>query len=92
MKKRFKDILIKFILNDGIFNEEGLGYLIIDKSSSHFPEDILNYNNIHKANIDITYIHSRMTRYLQPIDFSINKTFKAALREKYVSFWTNDIY
>ena len=61
MKKCYKDIWINYIINDEPFNNEGLGYLILDKASTYFHENILNYNVNYKANIDITYIPSSMT-------------------------------
>ncbi len=73
MTKWCKEIWLIYLINNETFNDDGLVYLMIDKASSHFPEDILNNNNTYKAIIDIAYIPSGMTRYLYPIYVSINK-------------------
>ena len=59
---------------------EGFGYLIMDKAPSHITEESLaimkNDKNL------ISFIHAGLTRFIQPLDASINKPFKDALKKK----------
>ena len=61
---------------------EGYGYLIIDKSPSHLTEASLakmkNDKNL------LSFIPKGLTRFIQPLDVSINKPFKNALKKEYV--------
>jgi len=66
------------------FNEEKSGYLILDKATSHLGKDFIDL--INSGNQEVSFIPDGMTRFYQPIDVSINKPFKIALREKYINF------
>ena len=57
----------------------------MDKATSHWHEDILN-----KYQTDfnfICFIPAELTRYFLPLDASVNKLFKTALKEKYINFF-----
>ena len=58
--------------------------LILDQATSHINNGIINYLN----NNNITYIiiPPGFTRFLQPLDLSINKPFKMALRKQYLNY------
>ena len=58
--------------------------LIFDRATSHINSDIINYMNLN--NIYYVIIPSGFTRFLQPLDLSINKPFKNALKEKYLNY------
>ena len=61
---------------------DGVGYLIMDKATSHYDNDIIKkYANENKF---ISFFPSGLTRYLQPLDVSVNKVFKNAIKEKYI--------
>ena len=61
---------------------EGYGYLILDKAPSHLTEASLaimkNDKNL------LSFIPAGLTRFIQPLDVSINKPFKDALKKEYV--------
>ena len=59
---------------------DGVGYLIMDKATSHYDNDIIKKFKF------ISFIPSGLTRYLQPLDVSINKVFKNAIKEKYIKY------
>ena len=59
---------------------DGLGYLIMDKATPHWTEDILNKYQTYKS--FISFIPAGLTRYFQPLDVSVNKPFKTVLKEK----------
>ena len=63
---------------------EGYGYLILDKAPSHLTEASLaimkNDKNL------LSFIPAGLTRFIQPLDVSINKPFKDALKKEYVNY------
>ena len=66
---------------------EGFGYLIMDKAPSHITEESLaimkNDKNL------ISFIPAGLTRFIQPLDVSINKPFKDALKKEYINYCIN---
>ena len=64
---------------------EGFGYLILDKAPSHLTEASLaimkNDKNL------LSFILARLTRFIQPLDVSINKPFKDVLEKEYVNYY-----
>ena len=56
----------------------------MDRAPSHDNTEILNI--FKGGNRDITLIPGGLTYYYQPLDVSINKPFKNALLEKYISY------
>ena len=63
---------------------DGMGFLILDKATAHIDEDIIRSQTSDYR--FISFIPAGLTRYLQPLDVSVNGPFKKALREKYVNF------
>ena len=55
-----------------------------DKASTHVNDEIIKYLNDNK--ILYVIIPTGFTRFLQPLDISINKSFKLALKNAYLSF------
>lgn len=66
------------------FYKEKKYLLIFDKATSHINSEIINYMNLN--NIYYVIIPSGFTRFLQPLDLSINKPFKNDLKEKYLNY------
>ena len=66
------------------FNNENECYLIIDKATSHITNNIINL--LKSGNREVSFIPSGLTRFLQTLDFAINKLFKQALKEQYIVF------
>ena len=66
------------------YNEEKSGFLILDKVTSHLGKDFIDILN--SSNQEVSFIPGGKTRFYKPIDISINKPFKTALREKYINF------
>ena len=62
--------------------------MILDQATSHMTTNIINI--LKSGNNDVTFIPPGLTRFLQPLDVSINKPFKQNLREKYISFCINN--
>ena len=62
----------------------GSGLLIMDKASSHINEDIIE--KCTGQFCDVSILPSGCTSILQPLDISINKPFKNALKEKYIRY------
>lgn len=57
----------------------------MDKATSHLDEDIIKrQTNDYRF---ILFIPAGLTRYLQPLDVSVNGPFKKGLREKYINFY-----
>lgn len=79
----FTKIWLKYLKSDDLFYDN-LGYLILDKATSHVTDNIIaKYKN---DNNFLTFIPSGLTRYLQPLDVVINKPFKEALKKLYVEY------
>ena len=59
----------------------------MDKASSHITEESLaimkNYKNL------ISFISAGLTRFIHPLDVSINKHFKDALKKEYINYCIN---
>ena len=55
--------------------------LILDKSPSHFNRDVIEILNEYKTNY--VFIPGGLTRYLQPLDISVNRSFQEALVREY---------
>ena len=62
---------------------------MFDKASTHVNEEIIKYLNDNK--IISVIIPAGFTRFLQPLDTSINKPFKLALKNSYLSFQQNHL-
>jgi hypothetical protein len=63
---------------------DGEGYLIMDKNTSHYDNDLIKkFTNQNKF---ISFIPSGLIRYLQPLDMPVNKVFKNAIKEKYIQY------
>ena len=73
----------EYLINGTFVNDDNYGYLIMDRASSNDNTEILNI--FKGGNRDITLIPGGITRYYLHLDVSINKPFKNALREKYIS-------
>ena len=62
--------------------------IVFDRERSHFSESIGGlFENFNSKYLLIPPGH---TTYVQPLEFSINKSFKSALHKKYTQFQTND--
>jgi len=55
--------------------------LILDKSPSHYNKKIIDLFEQNKTSY--IYIPGGLTRYLQPLDISVNKTFKESINREY---------
>ena len=64
---------------------KGEGVLILDRASSHLDNDEV-LNELKYTNQKIFYIPSGTTRLLQPLDVSVNKPFKTAIKNKYIQY------
>ena len=63
---------------------DGVGYLIIDKTTSHYDSDIIQkFTNENKF---ISFIPSSLTRYIQSLDVFVNKVFKSAIKEEFIQY------
>ena len=62
----------------------------MDKASCHCTDNIIK--EFQKGNRAITFIPGGLTRFYQPLDVSVNKLFKSALREKYIAFCIDNGY
>ena len=81
IQKRFKQIWFKYIESQDLFTD-GMGYLILDKATSHVTEKNISKNtNNYKF---MTFIPPGLTRNLQPLDVVINKPFKDAIKKLYI--------
>ena len=59
--------------------------LVMDDASMH-KLDVIK-KKINDWETSISMIPGGLTRYLQPLDVSINKSFKDELRKKYTDYW-----
>lgn len=79
----FKNIWFKYLDSNNLFID-GMGYLILDKATSHVTNNIIsNYSNDFKF---MSFIPAGLTRYLQPLDVVINKLFKEGIKKLYVEY------
>ena len=66
---------------------EGFGYLIMDNAPSYITEESLaimkNDKNL------IKFIPAGLIRFIQPLDATINKPFKDALKKEYINYCIN---
>ena len=83
MKKWFDNIWIPYI-NKNKYAIDGYGYFIMDKATAHWTEEILTNYKTDKS--FISFIPAGLTRYFQPLDVSVNKPFKTALKQKYINY------
>ena len=58
--------------------------LVLDRATTHFSERINDLFVENKSKY--VFIPPGATRYLQPLDFAINKPFKDSMRKKYTEF------
>ena len=84
----FNKIWFPYLKKENAFNDEVDGLLILDQATSHMTTNIINI--LKKGFNEVTFIPPGLTRFLQPLDVSINKPFKQNLREKYISFCINN--
>lgn len=68
----YNKVWLKYLKEFHDFIEEKTGFLILDKATSHLCTS---------GNQEVSFIPGGMTRFYQPLDVSINKPYKAALRE-----------
>ncbi len=57
----------------------------MEKAPSHLTDECLNSLKNDKNILSI--IPTCLTRFIQPLDVSINKPFKGALKKEYVNYW-----
>ena len=70
MERWFNNIWNKYLDLKDLFTD-GVGYLIMDKASSHCDNDLIKkFSNENKF---ISFIPSGLTRYLQPLDVKFLK-------------------
>ena len=74
--------------NGDIINDDNEGYLILDKATSNISKEVLN--EMTNRNREISFIPGGLTRFFQPLDVAINKPFKSAMKEKYISYCINN--
>ena len=77
----FYKIWIKY-LKDGINLCNCLGFLILDKATSHLTPNILE--TFKNNNQYLSFIPAGLIAYIKPLDVVINKPFKDALSKKYI--------
>ena len=62
----------------------GSGLLIIDKEVSHICDEVIESCTWNF--MDISILLAGTINILQPLDISINKTFKTYIKEKYIRY------
>lgn len=83
IKEWFYKIWIKYLKDEENLCD-GLGFLILDKATSHLTPKVLEaFNN---NNQYLSFIPAGLTLFIQPLDVVINKPFKDALRKKYIEY------
>lgn len=70
----FYNIWFPYLKKENIFIDEVAGFLILDLATSHMTTNIINI--LKTGNNDVTFIPPGLTRFLQPLDVSVNKPFK----------------
>ena len=88
IKDWYAKVWLKYLSSNELDNDEKKGYLILDKATSHYTNNLISLFN--KGDNIISFIPGGLTRFFQPLDVSINKPFKQALKEKYVDFCLNN--
>ena len=63
---------------------DNLGYLILDKASSHITQNILD--SFKSNNQYLSFVPAGLTRFIQPLDVVVNKPFKDSLRKVYLEY------
>ena len=63
------------------FNAQERKMLIMDSHRSHMTDDVKVACKSH--NIDIIMIPGGCTKYLQPLDLTVNRSFKSKLKQQY---------
>ena len=79
----FYNVWLKYLKNEENLCEN-VGYLILDKVSSHLTKNVLETFKNNKQ--FISYIPGGLTRFIQPLYVVLNKPFKEALMKKYIEF------
>ena len=85
-----KDIMLQWINNiwrkyiDAFNNEPIPCLLIMDQATMHTNEVVIK--ELEKKDTEIHFIPKGMTCVLQPLDVSINKPFKAHLKNRYIKY------
>ena len=64
--------------------------LVWDQFSAHLTEGVTN--TVNATNIDVTVIPGGLTGILQPLDVSINKSFKDGLLEHWMQWMAAEEY
>lgn len=60
----------------------------MDKAPSHYSDEIREI--FQQNSSSYVLFHGGQTKFLQPLDISINKPFKSELRKKYSDFQINN--
>jgi hypothetical protein len=89
IKDWYEKIWLRYLFCNNLIISENKGYLILDRTIYHKPDELLNLFNTNNKNV--SFIPRGLTRFLNPIDVSINKPFKQALKEKYINFCLNNL-
>ena len=58
--------------------------LVFDRATTHINDEIINF--LHANNILYVLIPPGFTRFLQPLDVSVNRAFKIALKKNYLNY------
>jgi hypothetical protein len=73
------DLINKYI--DPLFNRHERKLLLMDSFSGHKTEEVKVA--LRNCNIDLVMIPGGCTKYLQPLDISVNRSFKSRLKDEY---------
>ena len=84
MMKWINKIWFPYIYDEDKLNEEGAFFLILGKATSHYNDNLIK--RLTTPYSDVAFIPGGMTRFFQSLDFSVNKPYKEALKNKYVSY------
>ncbi len=84
MMKWINKIWLPYIYDEDKLNEEGSFMLVFDKATAHYGDNIIK--RLITPYSDVTFIPGGITIFFQPFDVSINKPFKKALKNKYLSY------
>ena len=83
IKVWFYHIWLKYLKNPENLCDN-LGYLILDKATSHITQNILD--TFKSNNQFLSFIPAGLTRFIQPLDVVVNKPYKDSLRKKYLEY------
>lgn len=73
---------IEKVLNPWVKSKDGSSFiLILDEAASHMNSDIKFY--LEELNVHPLYIPAGCTSFLQPLDVSVNRSFKSKLKQKW---------